>query len=183
MAAPRIALNDISNHWAASAIKMAVEAGFVQGYGDNTFLPDKAVNRVEFITMLARALELPTTGSNSNSFKDADKIPAWAQSFVAQAVQSGIISGYEDGTFGPQKELNRAEMVAMIVRASGIAVDPNAKLSFADTNNIPAWAIPYIAAAVDAGLVSGIGQNKFAPLNAASRAEAVTLIIGLLNKK
>jgi hypothetical protein len=74
-------------------------------------------------------------------------------------------------------------MVAMIVRASGIAVDPKAKLSFADTNKIPAWAIPYIAAAVDAGLASGVGQNKFAPLAAASRAEAATLIVRLLDKK
>ena len=174
-------MTDITSHWAASAIEQAVEAGFVKGYEDNAFRPNKGVNRAEFITMLARALKLPDSGK-SMDFKDADKIPAWAQSFVVQAVESGIISGYQDGTFGPEKELNRAEMVAMIVRASGIKVNPNAKLSFADTKNIPAWAVPYVAAAVEAGLVSGVGQNRFAPLQVATRAESVALIIGLLNQ-
>ncbi|OMF30054.1 hypothetical protein BK133_16935 [Paenibacillus sp. FSL H8-0548] len=178
---PSVVLTDIASHWAASAIEQAVEAGFVKGYEDNAFRPNKGVNRAEFITMLARALKLPDSGKTMD-FKDADKIPAWAQSFVAQAVESGIISGYQDGTFGPEKELNRAEMVAMIVRASGIKVNPDAKLSFADTKNIPTWAVPYVAAAVEAGLVSGVGQNRFAPLQVATRAESVALIIGLLNQ-
>ena len=178
---PHVVLKDIAGHWATAAIEKAVVAGIVKGYEDGQFRPDKSINRAEFITMLVRALNLPDIDKNKG-FKDSDKIPSWAQSFVAQAVASGIISGYEDGTFGPDNKLNRAEMVAMIVRASGIEINPNAKLSFADTKEVPAWAIPYIVAAVDAGLVSGVGQNKFAPQQVATRAEAVTLIIGLLNK-
>lgn len=176
-----VVLKDIAGHWAASAINEAVKAGFVKGYEDSQFRPNKSVNRAEFITMLARALDLSDSGK-ALSFKDSDKIPAWAQSFVTQAVESGIISGYADGTFGPEKELSRAEMVAMIVRASGIKVNPNAKLSFADSKSVPAWAVPYVATAVEAGLVSGVGQNRFAPQQIATRAEAVALIIGLLNK-
>ncbi|WP_339205632.1 S-layer homology domain-containing protein [Paenibacillus sp. FSL K6-3182] len=176
-----VVLKDIAGHWAASAINEAVKAGFVKGYEDSQFHPNKSVNRAEFITMLARALNLSDSGKALN-FKDSDKIPAWAQSFVTQAVESGIISGYADGTFGPEKELSRAEMVAMIVRASGIKVNPNAKLSFADSKSVPAWAVPYVATAVEAGLVSGVGQNRFAPQQIATRAEAVALILGLLNK-
>ncbi|NUU60761.1 S-layer homology domain-containing protein [Paenibacillus agri] len=175
-------LTDTGSHWAAAAIQKAVAAGFVNGYDDNTFRPNKDVNRAEFITMLARALQLPEN-SDSVTFKDMDKIPAWAKSYVAQAVSKGIISGYNDGSFRPEQKLTRAELTVMIVRSLGITVDPKAKLTFADAKDVPAWAAPYIAAAANEGLVGGVGQNQFAPNRTATRAEAVTIILNLLDKK
>ncbi|OMD65195.1 hypothetical protein BSK48_23760 [Paenibacillus odorifer] len=175
-------LTDTGSHWAAAAIEKAVAGGFVSGYPDNTFRPNQKVNRVEFITMLARALQLPDSGSTS-SFKDSAKIPAWAKSFVAQAVALQIISGYDDGTFRPTQELTRTELAVMVVRALGITVDPKATLTFNDAKDVPAWAVPYIAAAAEAGIVNGIGQNRFAPNQVASRAEAVTIILNLLEKQ
>ncbi|EGG38209.1 S-layer homology domain-containing protein [Paenibacillus sp. HGF5] len=174
------ALKDIAGHWAKSAIDKAVAAGFVNGYGDGTFRPNQHVTRAEFITMLGRALGLNASGAEL-TFTDAMKIPSWAKDAAAQAALTGIISGYKDGSFGPHKPLSRAELVAMIVRASGISTDSAAKLNFTDTKDIPAWALPYIAAAVDAGLVGGVGNNRFAPQQVATRAEAVTLIIELLD--
>ncbi|MNI23529.1 Endo-1,4-beta-xylanase A precursor [compost metagenome] len=171
-------LTDISSHWAASAIQKAVAAGFVNGYTDNTFRPNQQVNRAEFITMLARALKLPESGTGD--FKDNSAIPAWAKSYAAQAAAAGIVSGYADGTFRPEQKLSRAELTVMIVRSLGITVDPQAKLTFADAGAVPAWAAPYVAAAVEKSLVSGIGQNRFAPNQTATRAEAVALIVNML---
>jgi hypothetical protein len=178
----KVAFTDTASHWAAAAIQKAVQAGFVNGYADHTFRPNQEVNRAEFITMLARALQFPDSG-NSPSFKDLNKIPVWAQSFVAQAVSLGIVSGYDDGTFRPTKKLTRTELAVMVVRSLGITVDTKATLSFTDAKDIPAWAVPYIAAAADAGLVNGIGQNRFAPNQVATRAEAVTLILNVLENK
>lgn len=171
-------LTDIGSHWAASAIYKAVQAGFVNGYEDNTFRPNKEVNRAEFVTMLARALKLQE--SSSGAFKDLAAIPAWARPYAAQAAAAGIVSGYDDGTFRPEQKLTRAELTVMIVRSLGIPVDTQAKLAFADTGEVPKWAVPYIAAAVEKSLASGIGQNRFAPNQIATRAEAVTLIMKLL---
>lgn len=171
-------LTDVSSHWAASAIQKAVQAGFVNGYADNSFRPNKQVNRAEFVTMLARALKLPE--SSAGTFKDASAIPTWASAYAAQAAAAGIISGYEDGTFRPEQQLTRSELTVMIVRALGITVDPQAKLSFADSSDVPKWAVPYIAAAVEQSLVSGTGQNRFSPNQIATRAEAVVLIMNLL---
>ncbi|MNO00265.1 hypothetical protein D3C81_2201250 [compost metagenome] len=70
----------------------------------------------------------------------------------------------------------------MVVRALGITVDPKATLTFNDAKDVPAWAVPYIAAAAKSGLVNGVGQNKFAPNQKATRAEAVTIILALLEK-
>lgn len=155
-----------------------MQAGFVNGYADHSFRPNKQVNRAEFVTMLARALKLPE--SSAGTFKDASAIPAWASAYAAQAAAAGIISGYEDGTFRPEQQLTRTELTVMIVRALGITVDPQAKLSFADSSEVPNWAVPYIAAAAENSLVSGTGQNRFAPNQIATRAEAVVLIMNLL---
>jgi len=175
-------LKDVTGHWAASSIQGAVEAGIVKGYDNGQFRPNQVVDRAEFVTMLVRALKL-NDANVSLSFKDADKIPAWAQTSVAQASKAGIISGFEDGTFGPGKQLSRAELAVLIVRASGIVVDQHATLTFKDAKGIPQWAVPYIAAGVKAGLINGVGDNKFAPSQLATRAEATVLIMGMLNKK
>ncbi|WP_246061795.1 S-layer homology domain-containing protein [Paenibacillus oralis] len=172
-------LKDIQEHWAKAAIDQAVAAGFVNGYADGTFRPNQQVTRAEFVTMLGRALDLNADGAQL-SFTDASKIPSWATEAVAEAVAAGIISGYKDGSFGPHNPLNRAELTAMIVRAGGIRPDSQAKLAFNDAKDIPAWAAPYVAAAVDAGLVDGVGNNRFAPQQVATRAEAITLVVKLL---
>ncbi|WP_081949475.1 S-layer homology domain-containing protein [Paenibacillus durus] len=179
--APATKLKDIGGHWAAAAINKAVELGFAKGYADGTFRPNQTVNRAEFITLLMRAVKHTDTGK-ALGFKDAGKIPAWSQSFIAQALDAGIIAGYNDNTFRPDQVITRAEMAAMIVRAGGVQVNPKAVLSFADAKDAPKWAVPYIAAIKDAGLVNGIGQNRFAPNQRVTRAEAVTVILGLLQR-
>ncbi|MBU5444757.1 S-layer homology domain-containing protein [Paenibacillus sp. MSJ-34] len=180
--APGEKLKDIAGHWAAEAIRKAAELGIVTGYEDGTFRPNHHVTRGEFTAMLGRALKW--RGDHAVvAFADKERIPAWAQAFVAEAVGAGVVKGYEDNTFRPDKTINRTELAVMIARAAGLATDPKAELSFADADRIPAWARPYIAAAVDAGLVKGRGNNLFVPNDNASRAEAVTLILSLLEYK
>jgi hypothetical protein len=171
-----VILKDIGNHWAAAAIEQAISRGIVNGYQDGNFRPNAPATRAEFIVMLARAFELPAS-TKALTFKDASKIPAWAQSFIAQAVDQGIISGYTDETFRASGKVSRVEMTVMLVRALGLPVDLKSTLTFADANKVPAWAVPYIAAAYDAGLVKGTGKNLFNPLTEATRAEVVTLLM------
>jgi phosphodiesterase/alkaline phosphatase D-like protein len=175
-------LKDIAGHWAASAIEQAVDRGIVTGYTDGTFRPKQAINRAEFSAMLARALQLNEAG-NGLSFTDTKSIPAWAQPFVAQAQQSGIVKGYGDNTFRPAQNITRAELAVMVVRAAGLQVDQKAKLNVADAKEVPAWAAPYIAAGMKAGLLKGVANNRFAPNEHATRAEAVAMIISLLQVK
>ncbi|MGG4128446.1 S-layer homology domain-containing protein [Paenibacillus illinoisensis] len=174
-------LKDTEGHWAKSLIDQALTAGFVQGYGDGTFRPNQKVTRAEFITMLGRAMKL-NTSSTVTTYTDAKQIPIWSAPYIVEAASAGIISGYTDGSFKPNKPLNRAEMVTMIARASSTPEGSKASLSFEDRNQIPAWAAPYVASMVDAGLIDGIGGNRFAPLQTATRAESVKLILSLLDE-
>ncbi|WIV21320.1 S-layer homology domain-containing protein [Paenibacillus polygoni] len=176
---PVVSLKDISGHWAESAIQSGVTVGYIKGYQDETFKPNAHINRAEFITMLGRALQMKETTS-SLSFTDAKQIPSWASPYISQAVEAGIVDGYTDGTFRASKQLNRSEITTWMVRAAGLTVNNNASLSFTDKDSVPAWAVPYVAAGVKAGLISGVGQNRFAPKQLTTRAEAAVFIAKLL---
>lgn len=175
-----VSLNDIASHWAEASIKRAVELGFVTGYTDGSFNPDKTVSRDEFAAMLVKALKLQGAGS-SLDFADAGSIGAWAKPYIAQAMKSGLVSGYADGTFRPKAPISRAEMAAMIVRGLGLKSVVELELSYADADQIPAWAKPYVAAAEEAGVMRGRGDNRFAPAASATRTEAAVVILNMLD--
>ncbi|MCJ8013651.1 discoidin domain-containing protein [Paenibacillus sp. KQZ6P-2] len=171
-----IAFPDIQNHWAAVDIEKAVQKGIVNGYPDGTFRPNGAVTRAEFAAMLVRALKLQGSGG-SVTFSDKDDIGAWAKTAVAHAVESGIINGYEDGTFRPNASINRGEMVSMVARALKLNIDGGAKTTFADDHSIPVWAKGAANAAVKQGIIQGRSGNLFAASETATRAESVTILL------
>ncbi|MNC66587.1 S-layer protein precursor [compost metagenome] len=98
-------------------------------------------------------------------------------------MDQGIISGYTDDTFRSTGKISRVEMTVMLVRALGLPLDSKSSLTFADATQVPAWAVPYIAAAQEAGLVKGTGGNRFNPKAEATRAEVVTLILSAMEFK
>jgi hypothetical protein len=73
-------LQDISKHWAKAQIELAVTKGYVSGYPDGSFRPDKQVTRAEFIKMLVAALKLPHSQGGE----------PWYQPYVAASLESGI---------------------------------------------------------------------------------------------
>lgn len=177
---PVIELADIAGHWAREAIVQSMELGFVTGYEDGSFKPNARVTRAEIATMLARALKLEPGGSYLN-FVDKDVTPKWVQPFIQAITEAGIVSGYEDGTFRANKEITRTEIAIIIVRALGLEVDPDAKPAFEDAAQVPIWAKPYVATAAEKGLIKGDGSGRFHPNSSLTRAEAVTMILAMLN--
>lgn len=140
--------------------------------GSNRFEPLRAVTRAEAITFLWRAQGRPSGGSEP--FIDVPS-NAWFTPAVRWAYRSGITTGV-GGTnrFEPHRPITRAEMVTFMWRAAG---KPSAGSSgFVD---VPAGS--YYAAAVAWAKVRGIttgigGSNRFEPVRAVLRAEAVTFL-------
>ncbi|MEK8129997.1 S-layer homology domain-containing protein [Paenibacillus filicis] len=182
-AGKEVSFTDIQGHWAKDVIVESVKRGFVDGYPDQTFRPDYDVSRSEFVAMLIRAMKIQPAAGNSLSFADADSIPDWAGPFIGEAVKLGIVSGYEDNSFRSSNPITRSELAVMIAKAFGMKVDEGAQSAFADADDIPDWAVPYVTAAADASLIQGRGENLFAPNDKATRAEAVNLILSVLRSK
>jgi hypothetical protein len=169
-------------HWAKPAIDRASLLGFVNGYPDGTFKPNGAVTRAQYVTMLARALGMSVgTAASAIAFQDVDLIGEWAKPYVAGAAAEGWVKGFDDGTFRPDLPVTRAEMTVIAARAMKLAMDSAGQPVFADTDRIPEWAKPAVAAAAEAGLANGRGNNLFVPEETANRAEAVTLILRIID--
>ncbi|WP_162341909.1 S-layer homology domain-containing protein [Paenibacillus paridis] len=175
-----ILFTDISGHWAEKNIKAAAELGFVSGYKNNQFMPNQQVTRAEFAAMLTRALKLPE--GSELVFADTAQIPEWAKPYISSAVAAKAVSGYNDNTFRANRTISRAEMAAMVVRAATLYSSEGGETGFADESEIAAWAKLYVKSAVDAGIIKGKGDNRFAPNDQLTRAEAVTVLMNVLNK-
>ncbi|WP_214627372.1 NEAT domain-containing protein [Paenibacillus agaridevorans] len=178
---PTVPFSDTTNHWAKSTIEQAVKLGIVNGFSDGSFRPNNIVTRGEFAVMISRALGLDGEG-DADALQDFGSIPAWAQPHVARVVTAGLIGGFEDATFRSGGRLTRAQLAVIISRAAGLKPDDRSSLSFNDADSVPAWAQREVAAAVAAGLIQGKDGNRFAPNATATRAEALTLIIRLLER-
>jgi len=178
---PQVKLLDIAAHWAEPYIIQAIEYGFVNGYEDQSFRPDNKVNRAEFAAMISRALQLEADGE-SMGFNDSNDIPDWAVPYVSALTQQGLLNGYEDNTFRPGKQMTRAEVIVMLIRALKLPLDldQHESLSFKDADEIPSWALSAVEAAFSAGLINGRDDGKLAPNESITRAEAVTLLINML---
>lgn len=117
-------LNDMANHWMTKQgfTDAALGTGIivVDDYNGHNFRPEKAIARYEIALMADRALGLvyPATHEENLdlSFTDKSSIQDWMLGYIKEATDLGILKGYPDGSFGPQKTATRAEAVAIISR-------------------------------------------------------------------
>ena len=105
--------SDVSaDDWFNNAVSTLTNAGVLDGYEDGTFKPNGNITRAEFATITARFFE--ATYDGENLFPDIEG--HWAQDYINEAANAGIVNGYEDGTFRPQQYITRAEAVTMVNR-------------------------------------------------------------------
>ncbi len=135
------AFSDVAGHRYAAAISMLAEREIVQGYSDGTFRPDAVINRAEFLKILidARYPDMATP-KDLQCFEDLlVRQPQWYARPVCLGRQLGIVGGYPDGTFQPEKTVNMAEALKIAMRTFRVDVA-------ATTKNMP-WYEPYTVAA------------------------------------
>lgn len=105
--------------WYYTPIAAAVQAGYAEGYQDDTMKPNSKVTRQEVATIIARLLGLENLGTASK-FKDADNIAAWASGYVSGVREYGIMTGYSDSSFKPLSLATRAEAVVSLQQAAQV---------------------------------------------------------------
>lgn len=172
-------------YWAYGYIKYLYCRQIVSGYPDGLFRPANNISRAEFSAIVARAfgfaLTTPTTGQ---SFTDVP--PAyWAYRYIETLYAHGVVSGYSAAgctahgaaypCFLPGGQITRAEMVKMVVIASGTPLYTG---PLADYPDVPPsyWAYGYIKTATYKQWVGGFPDGSFRPSVASSRAELCKLV-------
>ncbi|MFU1798572.1 S-layer homology domain-containing protein [Paenibacillus azoreducens] len=102
----------------------------------------------------------------------------WGSPFVDRLAGMDVIRGYDDHLFHPEDQVTRVQFAVMLSKALGLAVEGD-NLSFADRNQIPAWAKADVAALVKAGLISGYPGKEgpaFKPDQVITRAEMAVML-------
>jgi hypothetical protein len=105
-----------ASDWYYSSLLAANAAGYIQGYSDGSFGPNKKVTRQEFAVIVSKLLALPSSDS-ANKFSDTSTSPLWSKVAIGSVYDKGIMSGYSDNTFHPESFTTRAEAVVILDRS------------------------------------------------------------------
>lgn len=180
----RFSFTDTLGHWAKADIEQMANRHIVQGTSEDSFQPDQSVTRAEFAALIVRTLGLSATYTSKKSFMDV-QTNDWFGGAVEAAAASGIVSGYEDGTFKPNQTITRQEVAVILSRAlafAGYQEGGSATAAFSDQAAIADWASEAVAVLAKNGFVSGMADGTFAPAANATRAESAALLSRIINK-
>lgn len=169
-----------ANHWAAEAITTLVDKGIVSGDTTGNIRPNDNITREEVAKIVAVAQGLAIEGDASN-VADSSDVSGWAKPYVDAVVKAGAFSGNADGTFAPKVAITREQFAAVIVRAYGFG-EGDKELEFADADLLE-WSKPFVAKAVELGIVNGYEDNTFKPGAQITRAEAFAMLTRAMKLK
>ena len=138
-----------SKLWCNNSIAYLEKYNIISGYNDGTFRPEEQITRAEFVTMCMRFYDMfeDITVSDKNIFNDVPK-SHWASGYIYNAIAMKWIEGYADGTFKPDSNITRAEVVAIVNRVLDRSADTeyvNKNISavnkFTDLKDKSYWAL------------------------------------------
>ncbi len=171
---------DIQGHWAEEYIVDLANKNIVSGYPDFRFAPNGKLTRAEATYMLVQALA-PAKTNDSPGFKDVNS-NHWAYVAIAQAAAQGWISGYPDGSFAPNQLLTRMEMAVLLAQAMELDARAGTSSPFKDVD-ASQWGADRVRALKRVGWITGYDDNTFRPDGTSTRAEFVSMLYNLVNRK
>lgn len=182
--APGAAANfpDVADdYWARPFIQALAERNVITGFPDGTFKPEEPVDRAEFAAMIQKAFnQNPTRQLSPGAFTD---VPGdyWAASAIAEAYETGFLSGYPGGLFQPNQEIPKVE--AIVALANGLSLNPTSSAPdglstyYTDVADIPTYAVDDVVAATQANIVVNYPDVRtLNPRATLTRAQAAALL-------
>lgn len=182
---PTHAYPDIDQtHWYHEAVDWAVTTGAISGYGDGTFGPMNVLTRAQMATILWRLAGEPVVEGKLPA--DCDSAAFYAPA-VVWALETGVFSGYADGSFGPDAPLTREQAACVLYNRAVVAgEDASARadlMAYPDAGDVSAFAEEAMGWAVAEGAISGKeptpGVKLLDPQGACTRAEMAAILMRL----
>lgn len=169
--------------WYYEAVKYVYENGLMIGTADDTFAPNSTLSRA-MVAQILYNLEGQPTADGKSSFTDASG--HWAANAIAWAQETGVVSGYENNTFRPNRAVTREELAQMLynyAQYKGSVLPPMGDLSkFPDGDKVNDWAKNAMNWATGLGVINGYEDGTLRPGGNTTRAEAASMIMGLATR-
>jgi hypothetical protein len=170
---------DIQSHWAQDFIQELLNRNLIRGYDDGRFYPDRPMTRAQFATVIREAFR-PAPQKPAKAFRDVPP-DHWANQAIQVAYRGGFLSGFPDGSFGPDSGVLRVQIwVALVQGLNLLSQQPGnqALLSrYLDRQEIPDYALEAIAKATQLKLVVNAPRlQQLNPTQVATRAEIAAVV-------
>lgn len=173
-----VSYDDVADtDWYADAVDYVTRNDLMDGTGDGVFSPNAATTRAMLVTILYRL-----DGAYVDGVSEFADVPAgtWYTNAVVWANDLGLVTGYGDGTFGPNEPITREQLAVILQRYAaclGYDVTLGADLSgYQDASSISTYATDAMGWAKSEGLINGVGNNLLNPKGYATRAEIATIL-------
>jgi len=174
-----------SSDWFYGAVEYVFTNDLMMGTSTDPLLfsPSATVTRGMVVTVLYRAAGSPDVTGRTNPFNDVAEDKYYTNA-VIWAAANGIVSGYEDGRYGPEDNITREQLTAILnnySESAGIILPVTREyVSFSDDADIAIYAKEAIEQFFKSGIINGKSGNLFDPKGSATRAELATMLKGLL---
>lgn len=177
--------NDIkTDFWASKEINFVIEREIMNTDAKGYFNPQQTVSRVEFVHSLLKLLSNDNLNVNiKNQFKDVNSNDGYYAD-VLRSQQLGLVYGYPDNTFKPNRILTHAEVTSIMSHITKDSTTDTTNLkNFTDYVSIPSWAKYAYAKTISYGLYVNYPNAKMlTPKNDLTRAEAAVLLYKLYQR-
>lgn len=150
----------------------------ISGYPDGTFKPDNPIKRVEVAAILSNTFLL--SRSDSGALPKDLKETHWGKDYILNVISSGLMSGYNDGTFKPDEPLKRSEAAAIIFKILSLNEDYGDH--FKDISN-NYWAKGIIGAVYKSGIISGYQDKTFKGERSVTRGEFIVMLLKAIGRE
>ncbi|GAB6087109.1 S-layer homology domain-containing protein [Alkaliphilus crotonatoxidans] len=182
-------MSDIDKHWIKdyqADLYLLQHLQIFSGYSDGSFRPDNQITREEFVKILITALgPIQEKEFSRISFHDVEG-DRWSHPYIEEAIERGLLQTADyQGYFRPQQPITRQEIAVLIARALQKPDATANETGFIDQDEIDAWARPFVAYAVERGIINGYEAAQgtyFGPGRTATRAEAALMITRLMEQ-
>ncbi len=166
--------------WAQDAVEDLYSNGAISGKGERIFAPRDNVTREEFVKMIVEVFDVVMPEGESG-FADVDE-SEWYAPYIKAACDAGIIKGYSNGKFGVGDYITREDVATILYRAANVKnIQLKVEISgkFDDAEEISEYAQNSVGVLKSNEIISGVGENIFAPKLNTNRAEAAVMIYRL----
>ena len=166
------------NQWYEAAVRYAYTYDIMEGMSPTKFSPNISLTRAEAVQVLYNLEGRPAVSGNA-AFPDL--VEKWYKPAIAWAEQTGVVDGYEDGTFRPENAVTRQEFAQMLYNyAKYKGYDLNAKgdlTAFPDGDSVQPWAETAMTWATGNELINGHANGTLDPAGTTTRAQAASILM------
>lgn len=175
---PQMPFSDVpTGIWYYDSVQYVFSNGLMGGTGNGRFSPDLTTSRGMIVTILYRLEGSPA--ASGSMFTDISA-GQWYSDGVAWASANGIVTGYPDGSFGPDDTITREQMASIFYRYArykGYDVTVRTQLDrYSDAGQVADYAADAMSWAVGSGIITGTSGTTLSPAGSATRAQAAVIL-------